>query len=155
MVCPSFGFGRRDLYSFVPALLLSILTPHFLHFRLFFHVWFSHARVFGITLLHVFFMSYCHAEWYFLFSDKQLPLLFFKTISWLYPLCIPIRSSIKTISWLYGLYIPIGCSCKTISWLFDHDSACTSLLAVPRWNRFCDPMKKKNFVWRRREEAGC
>ena len=63
--------GCRDFFSFVPAVLFSILTPlsssSSVPFFLF-HSCCSHARVFGKTLTHEFHISYLHTEWYLLFS---------------------------------------------------------------------------------------
>ena len=60
------------LFSFVPALLFSILTPLFcpsLPVPLsYFSLCRSDARVFGKTLVHEFPISYSHTEWYFLIS---------------------------------------------------------------------------------------
>ena len=59
------------LLSFVPALLLSILTPLVLPSRLslcLFKSCCSHARVFEKTLVHEFTIFYRYTEWYFIFS---------------------------------------------------------------------------------------
>ena len=65
------------LLFFVPALLLSILTPllilaFFVCFFILFHSCCSHAQVFGKTLVHEFSISYSHSEWYLLFPTVQL-----------------------------------------------------------------------------------
>ena len=63
------------LLLFVPALLLSILTPLFLPSSSVFFVLFrsccSHARVFGKTLVHEFPVSYSHTEWYLPFFARR------------------------------------------------------------------------------------
>ena len=65
-----------ELLFFVPAFLLSILTPLFLPFRLFilFYSCCSHARVFGKIHVHEFTISYIHTEWYLLFSRSEIVL---------------------------------------------------------------------------------
>ena len=67
------SLGCRDFFfSFVPALLLSILVSLITFFCYFVlcHSCCSHARVFGKTLLHEFLISYNHTEWYLFFSDS-------------------------------------------------------------------------------------
>ena len=60
--------------SFVPAVLLSILTPLLAIFMardgliVLFKFCCAHARVFEKTLVHEFPISYSHTEWYFIFS---------------------------------------------------------------------------------------
>ena len=61
------------LFFFMPALLLSILTPFFVpscSVSFLFHSCCSHASVFGKTLVHQFHISYSHTEWYFIFSES-------------------------------------------------------------------------------------
>ena len=60
------------LFTFVPALLLSILTPlliltKFVCFFILFHSCCSHAKVFGKTLVHEFHISSSRTEWYLFF----------------------------------------------------------------------------------------
>ena len=42
---------------------------------------------------------------------------------------------------------------KNVEWMFTVEcfQQCKPRLLIRRWNRFCDPMKKKNCMWRRRE----
>ena len=56
------------LFSFEPALLLSILMSLFCFFILF-HSCRSHAQMFGKTLVNEFLISYSHTEWNLLFSE--------------------------------------------------------------------------------------
>ena len=64
------------IFSFVLALLLSILTPLFLPtssvFFILFHSCCSHVQVFGRTLVHEFPISYSHIERYLLFPTVEL-----------------------------------------------------------------------------------
>ena len=62
------------LLIFVPALLLSIRLSSY-HLCLFFVLFSSccfHAQVFGKTLVHEFRISYCHTEWFLLFSRGEI-----------------------------------------------------------------------------------
>ena len=65
------GRDKPSGFFFMPALLLSILTSIFLpsFFYILFHSCYSHARVFGKTLVHEFHIS-SHTEWYLFFSNS-------------------------------------------------------------------------------------
>ena len=62
----------QDVGTFVPALFLTILTPFFFPFLfILFQSCCFHARMFGKTLVHEFYISYSHTEWYLLFPTAQ------------------------------------------------------------------------------------
>ena len=67
--------GRRDffisrrLYFFLTD--ASLLT-FFVGLFILFNFYCSHARVLGKTLVHEFPISYCHTEWYLIFSRNDM-----------------------------------------------------------------------------------
>ena len=63
--------GHEKLFSFMPSLLLSIhLSSYlFLLFLSLISTCCSHARVFGKTLVHEFYIFYSNTEWYFFFES--------------------------------------------------------------------------------------
>ena len=77
---PDRQLGRRNFFSFVPALLFSISTLYLLAFLLCFFFLFqsycSHAQVFWRTLAPEFRISYSHTEWYLHFLQGEILLTF-------------------------------------------------------------------------------